>query len=75
MWGYCCMLGMVFCVQFLMLCHILKANRVIWGPLLSAEHLNMDTLTDKFTCPGDVSFETLLTDSFAGRFSRMAFLS
>lgn len=38
-----------------MLCHVLKANRVKWGPLLPAEHMNMETLADEFTCPGDVT--------------------
>lgn len=43
MWGYCCMLDGLFCVQFLMLRHIIKANGVKWGLLLSAEHMNMQT--------------------------------
>lgn len=55
------MLDMLFCVQFFMLCHILMANRVKWGPLLSGEHMNMETLAEKFTCPDDMIFETLLT--------------
>lgn len=62
-----------FCVQFLVLWHILKANKVNWGPLLSAEHMNMETQAD-FTCPSDMVFKTLLTDSSAGRFSHTAFL-
>ena len=60
------MLDVVFCVQFFMLCHISKANRVKWGPLLSAEHMNMETLPDRFTCPSDMIFETLLTALLAG---------
>lgn len=68
------MLDVLLCVQFLMLCHILKANGVKWGSP-PAEHTSMETLAGKFTCPGDVIFETLLADSFAGRFSHMAFLS
>lgn len=56
-----------------MLCRILKADKVKWGLLFSAEHMNMETLADKFTCPGDMIMETQLTDTFAGRFSHMAF--